>query len=182
MAVVMRQIDLGHGRVLDLRCPCNHHLPRPPVRTEALETDADERAAIVEHDAGIPREWAEGYAKLCTMPRPAGIGERDWMALIDGTGRLLDRWGAQLSAMGWSTEDVFGIHGEKPIKRFERAGLVRFLLRNEVVEITPETARLVSTTGAVQIYRRSPLRGEGWTVPWNLGSTEATSLPMPART
>jgi hypothetical protein len=181
MAVVLRQIDLGHGRVLELRCPCNHHLPRPPV-TEALETDADERAAIAEHDAGIPREWAEGYAKLCSMPRPAGTGEEDWTALIDATGRLLDRWGAQLSAMGWSTEDVFGIHGEKPIKRFERAGLVRFLLRNEIAEITLDTATIVSATGARQIYRRSALRERGWTVVWNLGSTEATSLPVPAQT
>ncbi len=36
----------------------------------------EERAAIVEYDAGVPRSWATGFAKLSTMSRPAGMSLR----------------------------------------------------------------------------------------------------------
>jgi hypothetical protein len=46
-------------------------LPLPPPLDRPLATwsdSAEERAAIVEHDGGIPRAWAEGFA------RPAARG------------------------------------------------------------------------------------------------------------
>src|SRR5437868_6876199 len=35
--------------------------------------DLEERAALIEYGAGVPRPWAEGYAALCTMAPPSGF-------------------------------------------------------------------------------------------------------------
>jgi hypothetical protein len=75
----------------------------------------DERAAIIELGASVPRDWAEGYAALCTMPRPAGFTPDRWQQIIDAAGVFLDRWGAKTAACGWSVCDVFGCDPTCPI-------------------------------------------------------------------
>src|SRR4030088_2059512 len=35
--------------------------------------DLDERAALIEVGANVPRRWGEGFAALCTMPAPIGF-------------------------------------------------------------------------------------------------------------
>ena len=132
-------------------------------------TSIDERAAMIAENAGIPRAWVEGYTRLCAMPPPADISERDWQAMVDGAGRLLEQWGDKLASLGWIVEDIFGIHGLAPLARLDLAGLVRFLIRFEVVELTDEHAILMNARGARHIYRRRrDQRDPGWTLLWNL--------------
>ncbi|MBF0141752.1 MAG: hypothetical protein HQL74_15950 [Magnetococcales bacterium] len=46
----------------------------PDFNPEPFDQEAsEERAAIIEHDGGIPREWAEGLAQLCVMDQQADI-------------------------------------------------------------------------------------------------------------
>ena len=73
-----------------------------------------ERAAIAEFESGIPRAWAEGFARLQTMACPAGMRPDRWQEMVDDAGRFLARWGAQAAALGWSTLDVFGAHPTHP--------------------------------------------------------------------
>ena len=47
----------------------------------------DERAAIIEFDGEIPREWAEGLARLCTMPQPSNVTSWRWRQAVDAAGR-----------------------------------------------------------------------------------------------
>jgi hypothetical protein len=74
--------------------------------------------------------------------------------VIDDAGRFLDAWAAQAAALGWRTLDVFGVHGTKPAERFDAAGLVWLLRGAEVVAIGETTAKLKTTSGAVQSYTR----------------------------
>ena len=53
--------------------------------------DLDERAALVEYGAGVPRSWAEGFAALCTMAPPAGFTPERWQRIVDAAGSFLDR-------------------------------------------------------------------------------------------
>ncbi len=55
----------------------------------------DERAAIIELGAGVPRAWAEGYAALCAMPPPAGFLPARWQRIVDAAGVFVDRWAAK---------------------------------------------------------------------------------------
>lgn len=122
-----------------------------------LGDDYEERAALAEIGAQVPREWAEGFARLQTCCPPAGIAVWRWQQVIDDAGRFIDRLAVQAAALGWRTLDVFGVHGAKPVERFDAAGLVWCLHAAEVVAITEKTAKLKTPSGAVQTYaRRDP--------------------------
>jgi hypothetical protein len=130
----------------------------------------DKLATIVDGDGGVPREWAEGYRRLRAMPPPADIPERDWQAMVDGAGRLLEQWGSKFACLEWTVEDVFGVHRVAPLARLDLAGLVRFLIRFEVVELTDERAILMNARGARHTYRRRrDPRNPEWTLLWDLG-------------
>ena len=68
----------------------------PPVEPW---TDAhEERAAIIEHDGGAPRAWAEGLARLDPSRPPADVPPKRWAKFIDDCGRFLDD--------GWAVEAI----------------------------------------------------------------------------
>ena len=98
--------------------------------------DPEERAAIIEEGAEVPRAWAEGFAALCAMPPPAGFWPDRWQRIIDATGAFLDRWAGEAIRCGWSDLDVFGCHPDAPDRRFDCMGLVLLLDRREVVAST----------------------------------------------
>ena len=106
----------------------------------------EERAAIVEYDAGVPRAWAEGFARLEGMAPPAGIPAHRSRRLIDNAGRFVDRWAAKAAALGWDTASVFGCHPVVPTARYDMQGLVWFIGRGELVGITADSATIRSQT------------------------------------
>ena len=119
--------------------------------------DLDERAAIIECGAGVPRAWAEGYAALTAMPAPTGFSPERWRRIVDATGVFLDRWAAEASKCGWSDLDVFGCDAAAPDKRFDCMGLVLLLDRWEVSSVDEAGADLTTETGTLLRYRRRPL-------------------------
>ena len=74
-----------------------------------METDFEERAALIEYGAGVPREWAEGYARLLCLPFPTEITPERWKQIIDDGGYFIDRWAVMDAQLGWTTREVFGI-------------------------------------------------------------------------
>lgn len=50
----------------------------------------DERAALIEIEAGAPREWAETYARLLYRTRPRICGEENWAEFLNLCARMLD--------------------------------------------------------------------------------------------
>jgi hypothetical protein len=117
----------------------------------------DERAAIVEYGAGVPREWAEGFAALSTMPAPTGFSTERWARIVDAAGVFLDRWAPKAAELGWVDVEIFGCDGSAPAARFDLMGLVLLLERMRVIAIDATGADLLSNTGDVrQRYRRKP--------------------------
>lgn len=77
------------------------------VATAPLMTvpDFDERAAILEHEGGHPRPWAEAMARLeCTL-WPSEQDER-WRQVLDDAGRFLDQWREPAERLGWKPRQV----------------------------------------------------------------------------
>ena len=74
----------------------------------------EERAAIVEEGAGVPREWAEGFAVMCSIPAPTGFSPERWRRIVDAVGVFIDKWAARAIACGWSDLDVFGCDAAAP--------------------------------------------------------------------
>ncbi len=143
---------------------------RNEVLTFLTANEREERAAVAEHDGGLPREWAEGLATLNAMATPPDIPEGRWSRIIDNAARFADRWGRQAIDLGWSVRDVFGCHPTRPWKRIDQAGLVWLIGDHEVVAITDDTAVLMTPCGNRQTYYR---RGQaGQTLIWQLGDQE----------
>ncbi|MBF0173031.1 MAG: AAA family ATPase, partial [Magnetococcales bacterium] len=82
---------------------------------DLINDEPQERSAIAEFDGGIPRVWAEGLARLCVMPRPEDIPLRQWELIVKAAGMFADRWTAKASSLGWTTEEVFGVHHSGPM-------------------------------------------------------------------
>ena len=134
----------------------------------------DERAAIVEHDGGAPREWAEGFARLDPDRPPAGIPPRRWLQFVDDTGSFLDRWAAQASGLGWGPLDLFGCDRVRPFARIDKAGLLWLLHGNRLIALTADAAVIETRTGAKQTYCRKPTE-PGRVLAWELRPSGPTA-------
>lgn len=122
---------------------------------QTWDGDLAERAAIVEHDAGIPRAWAEGFARLAEMPCPTNIPPRRWRRFVDDAGRFLDRgWGAKAASLGWGATDLLGCDRHRPWQRIDVQGLLWLLDGAEVVALTEATATTRNSDGARLTFRR----------------------------
>jgi hypothetical protein len=127
------------------------------------ETDAEaefeERAALVEYGAGVPRDWAEGFARLDRSAPPPGFSPKRWQQVVNDGGLFLDRWAAAAARLGWSAEDVFGVHPTAPGARYDCMGLVPLIGGGTVVSITTDRATIRQASGATLVYLRRPRLG-----------------------
>src|SRR5437763_734888 len=132
-----------------------------PPSSAATPTDPDEldeRAALIQFGANVPRRWAEGYAALCSMVPPSAFSPERWQRIVDAAGSFLDRWALEAITCGWSDLDVFGCDPDRPDARFDCMGLAMLLDRVEVAGIDPDGADLIATTGGAKLrFRRRPL-------------------------
>jgi hypothetical protein len=122
-------------------------------------TDAhEERAAIVEHDGGAPREWAEALARLDPSNPPADIPPRRWITFVNDCGRFLDEeWASRAESLGWGPLDLFGCDRNRPFARVDRMGLLWLINGSTIVELHRDRAVIETLTGAHQTYRRRPV-------------------------
>ena len=133
-------------------------VPESPTPPPPEPEDLDERAAIIECGAGVPRRWAEGYAALASMPPPIGFSLERWARIVDAAGAFLDHWAAKAIACGWSELDLFGCDPSRPDARFDCMGLLLLLDHCKIVGIDESGADLICMPGeARQRYRRRPL-------------------------
>ncbi|MBL8808123.1 MAG: hypothetical protein JNN22_14860 [Rhodospirillales bacterium] len=137
-------------------------MPADPVEFE-------ERAAIAEYDGGYPREWAEGLARLSTMPKPEPYAAPAWETLNHDAAVFLDRHGATAARLGWSVLDCFGIDPDQPANGYAAAGLVALLKGEWTVErLDADRAELRSrATGARQTFYRTAVVNGAQPI-WNM--------------
>ena len=103
----------------------------------------EERAAIVEHDGSIPREWAEGFARLDPDRPPGDVPLKRWQRFVDDVGLFLDGpFCAVAAALGWGPLDLFGCDRDRPFARIDQAGLLWLLDGNKLVAMTENTATI----------------------------------------
>lgn len=127
-----------------------------------------ERAAIVEFAGGIPREWAEGFARLDPDRPPGDVPPQRWQRFVDDIGRFLDSGFAEkAAALGWGPLDLFGCDRERPFARIDKAGLLWLLNGDRPVALTADAVVIETRSGARQTYRRTPTE-PGRVLAWEL--------------
>jgi hypothetical protein len=132
--------------------------PAEQPEPEAI-VDFEERAAMVECGAKVPREWAEGFAGL-DLARPVnGFTLQQWRQLIDDGGRFLDRWAWDAERLGWKAADVFGLHPIAPNANNSLSGLVLLINGGEVVRLARDYATIRTARGSELSYLRREMAG-----------------------
>jgi hypothetical protein len=130
--------------------------PAPAESAPAARGEAEaERAAIIEHDGKIPREWAEGFARLDPDRPPGDVPLKRWQRFVDDVGLFLDgSFCAVAAALGWRPLDLFGCDRTRPFARIDQAGLLWLLNGAKLVALSENTATIKTPTGAPQTWRR----------------------------
>lgn len=146
-------------------------VPQASATDQSFETDFEERAAVVEYQAGVPREWVEGYSRLQCLPPPPDISPKRWQQIIDDGGRFLDQWADQANRLGWTTLEVFGISLRAPEQRLDMRGLVPALGGHRIIMLTAVAATIeVQRNRQLRVFRKS----EDGAVPiWHLSERNA---------
>jgi hypothetical protein len=99
----------------------------------------EERAAIVEHDGGVPRAWAEGFARLDPDRPPNDVPPHRWRCFVDDVGSFLDgRLCAVAAILGLTAFDLFGADRDQPFARIDQAGLLWLLNGDRLVMLTDD--------------------------------------------
>jgi hypothetical protein len=127
-----------------------------------VDTDSEtlaERAAIIEEGANVPREWAEGFARLEAMRAPAGTAPATWLAIVTAAGRFIDKWGAHAAALGWTVGELFGLD---PNASLNRRGAAFLLADGEVAAVTAEAITLHRGGDVLRVYRRVRQNTPAW--------------------
>jgi hypothetical protein len=174
-------LDNKEGETPPLKAPAaavviQEPQPNNAISTQIFGTDGfEERVAIIQHDADIPQDWAEGLARLCEMPCPEDVSEIHWRQVTDNAGRFADKWAAKATASGWDTFDIFGVDQLKPQAAIHTAGLVWLLGDKRVVDVSADAITVETSGGAQQSF--CPIRhvsDNGRRVLlWDMGDTVA---------
>jgi hypothetical protein len=95
-----------------------------------------------------------GRSNLTGGP-PGDFSPERWQSILDGALRLADGWVQQAYLLGWTPEDVIGMHLTHPMSRIDQRGLAWLLDDGSRVIAIDETGTDIETRqGARQRYYR----------------------------
>jgi hypothetical protein len=97
--------------------------------------------------------------------QPDLVSVEDWQRAIDDGRRFIVQWGEQAEKLGWTADDLFGLHDppEKPgpndrrLSRYDVIGLIWLLHGRPVVDLTANCA-VIGRVGGPTFYRRPQAR------------------------
>jgi hypothetical protein len=154
---------------------------------EARRDRFEERAAILEFDEGLSRAEAEAIARRETVAGiyddmqterdpgsyapalaalrancPAYVPEDRWRQAVADATAFISKWGAQARTLGWTAQELFGLHSvpERPaanysrLSRYDHTGLIWLLRGKPVIALTASEAAIRADSGATTVYRR----------------------------
>jgi hypothetical protein len=108
-----------------------------------------------------PSRYARAFSTLCEHC-PAYIEPDRWQQAVEDGSRFLRQWGDKAAALGWTAEDLFGLHTppEQPhpsyqrLSRYDELGLIWLLCGRPVVALTATSAAIESATRPICVYRK----------------------------
>jgi len=140
--------------------------------------DQDECADRIEYRPGVPRAWAEGFARLDPDRPPSDVPLKRWQSFVDDVGQFLDgSFCATAAALGWGSFDLFGADRDRPFSRLDRQGLCWLINGGRLIGLSSDAAVIETRSGVRQTYCRK--RSEpGRVLAWDLTNTTYAGAPV----
>ena len=138
----------------------------PPTLIDLLSHHKIEVVALLKSSKDSPFTMALiALSSTC----PDHVDEQRWRQAIGDGQTFLAQWGAHAHALGWTADELFGLHapGTKPrpsycrLSRYDCTGLVWLLQGLPVVALTADTAAIENPSGSITVYRRYNKPGIG---------------------
>lgn len=101
--------------------------------------------------------WHAGLARLSSRPPPPNVSAIGWTVRIDRARRFCERLGSQAEALGWAASDLFALHPDAPLTRYDAMGAAFLGLDGEAVVINAEAVVIRTRSGGRQVARRRPI-------------------------
>ena len=118
------------------------------VRLASWGEAHEERAAIVEHDGGVPREWAEALARLDPADLPVMYRRNGgYTSSTTAGGSSMTAGRAALRRLGWGPLELFGCDRHKPYARIDHAGLLWLLNGQKLLALAANAAAITTASG-----------------------------------
>ena len=128
----------------------------------------EERAAIVQYDADLPRAWAEAFARPDWSGPPAGVSQERWHRFVNDCGAFLDgEWANRAHLLGWSPKDLFGCDRGSPSTTPPTSGLLWQLNGGQLILLSGGAAIVAGPDGTNRKYVRLAIRS-GVVLAWRL--------------
>jgi hypothetical protein len=120
-----------------------------------------EKSELSEKTAASPFAYAEALDRL-ERRCPDYVEPDRWQQCVEDAQRFLADWGDKATALGWTAEELFGLHippmsphpSYSRLSRYDATGLLWLLDGKAVVVLTEDTAGIRMQSGAVVTYRR----------------------------
>lgn len=85
---------------------------------------------------------------------PNRVEDIRWDTAIEDGRRFLAQWGEQAAQLGWTPEDLFGLHPTAPLARYDHMGLAWLLDGRRVVALTEHNASILCPAGHTLTFHR----------------------------
>jgi hypothetical protein len=109
----------------------------------------------------------QALEQLRSMAPLESFGAEAWRQLLLDAETFFQRWSAPAKLLGWSDEDLLGVHPCAPAARFDAMGLLLLIRGGEVIELQDQCVRIRSQGGSLLVYRK---HGYAGAVPlWEVG-------------
>lgn len=87
--------------------------------------------------------------------QPQGVDGFRWREALKDGRRFLETWGSQAANLGWTANDLFGLHPIASLARFDAMSLVWLLHGRPVVALTSTEATIQASSGATLSIQRA---------------------------
>src|SRR4051794_39554219 len=104
------------------------------LATPATGSDGDDQAAMAV-TGGVPAAYATAFAAM-QMGCPSGVPEPRWRQAVNDAALFLKQWGEMAERLGWTADNLFGLHPTVPLSRVDAMGLVWLLKGQRVTTLT----------------------------------------------
>ena len=134
------------GNIEHLRAEC-----RTPEPDQALAQYTGVTMPGEDSATDVPAAYEQPF-KALQSTCPAEVPKDRWLRCLDDARPFFKRWGQQAQRLGWSPQDLMGLHPTAPLARHDQMGLLWALRGQTVTDLGAKAARL---SGGLSLRRRS---------------------------